>query len=88
VEKTSHPLWYTGIRYAAVNSRPGGQSPARVRATTDALASAFAVYTGRNRLSHRVRLRHPANAMAARRLGAGSLLRPRNWPPWPACHRI
>ena len=73
VEKTAHPLWETGIRYVAVNSRPGAQSPARVRATADALASAFAVYTGRNRLTHRVRLRHPATAMAARRLGAGFL---------------
>jgi hypothetical protein len=37
VEKTSHPLWETGIRYAAVNSRPGAQSPARARATADAV---------------------------------------------------
>ena len=73
VEKTAHPLWETGIRYIAVNSRPGAQSPARVRATADALASAFAVYTGRNRLTHRVRLRHPATVLAARRLGAGFL---------------
>jgi hypothetical protein len=73
VDKTAHPLWETGIRYIAVNSRPGAQSPARVRATADALASAFAVYTGRNRLTHRVRLRHPATVIAGRRLGAGFL---------------
>ena len=71
VEKTAHPLWETGIRYIAVNSRPGARSPARVRATADALASAFAVYTGRNRLTHRTRLRHPATVTAARRLGSG-----------------
>jgi hypothetical protein len=59
VDKTAYPLWETGIRYAAVNSRAGAQSPARVRGTADALASAFAVYTGRNRITHRVRLRHP-----------------------------
>ena len=73
MEKTAHPLWETGIRYVAVNSRPGARSPARVRATADALASAFAVDTGRNRLTHRVRLRHPAIAIAGWRLGGGFL---------------
>jgi Type IV secretion-system coupling protein DNA-binding domain len=73
LDKTSHPLWETGIRYAASTSRRHATAAARVRSCCDALASAFAVYTARNALSHRVRLRRPCTVIAARRLGSGFL---------------
>ena len=41
--------------------------------TRSALASAFAVYSGRNRLTHRVRMRSAVAVADARRLGAGFL---------------
>ncbi|MFI7492980.1 type IV secretory system conjugative DNA transfer family protein [Micromonospora echinaurantiaca] len=75
LEKTSHQLWETGIRYA-VASRPlrDGTLPyQRLRGIADAIASAFAVYAGRNRLAHRTRMLRPVAVLAARRLGAGFL---------------
>jgi hypothetical protein len=57
--KTAHPLWETAIRYAVAGStgRAGADSQGRVRGVADAVASAFAVYTGRNRLTHRAGMR-------------------------------
>src|SRR5262249_21202058 len=67
-ERAPHPRWATGIRYtvAATNSR-GGDPAGRLNAVAAALAAAFAVYTGRNRLTHRTRMRHPVQVMADRR---------------------
>ncbi|MEV5691974.1 type IV secretory system conjugative DNA transfer family protein [Micromonospora globbae] len=75
LDKTSHQLWETGIRYA-VASRPlrdGTLPHHRLRGVADAVASAFAVYAGRNRLAHRTRMPRPAAVLAARRLGPGFL---------------
>src|SRR5207244_1836069 len=76
LDKTAHPLWQAAVRYAvaADTSRPGAGSPQRLRGLADTIASAFAVYAGRNRLAHRTRMRRPAAVMAGRRLGRGFLL--------------
>ncbi|MEU7976263.1 ATP-binding protein, partial [Micromonospora sp. NPDC049089] len=75
LDKTAHPLWQTGIRYAvATTNRRGGADPTgRLRGIADTLASAFAIHTGRNRLTHRARMPAPVAVLAARRLGPGFL---------------
>jgi hypothetical protein len=74
VDKTSQPLWDTALRYVAATTPRGHTDPMpRLRGICDGLASAFAVYTGHNQLSHRVRSRHPLQLAATRRLGAGFL---------------
>jgi hypothetical protein len=80
LDKTAHPLWETGIRYAVATATARNHTreelhtlTARVRGVADAVASAFAVYTARNRLGHRARMPHPVAVMAGRRLGHGFL---------------
>ncbi|TDC66915.1 DUF87 domain-containing protein [Micromonospora sp. KC207] len=75
LNKTAHPLWQTGIRYAVAttNRRPAADPRGRLRGIADTLASAFAIHTGRNRLTHRTRMRAPVAVLAARRLGPGFL---------------
>src|SRR6266545_2113728 len=78
LDKTAHPLWETAIRYcvASSNQRGGSRSEAlraRVRGVADAIASAFAVHTDRNRLAHRARMPHPVAVVAGRRLVRGFL---------------
>lgn len=69
--KASEPLWSVTIRYAVTNT---GKSDLRVlRGRAHALASAFALYSGRNRFARR-RLRRPARTLQARQLGRGDLL--------------
>ena len=64
-----HPL----RRRHAPPPAPARLSDGRLRGIADTLASAFAVYAGRNRLAHRTRMRHPVAVLAGRRLGAGFL---------------
>jgi hypothetical protein len=75
LDKTAHPLWTTGIRYgvASTGRRAGSSPQARLRGVADAVASSFAVYTGRNRLAHRARMSAPVAVLAQRRLGPGFL---------------
>ncbi|WP_436837912.1 type IV secretory system conjugative DNA transfer family protein [Micromonospora rifamycinica] len=75
LDKTAHPLWQTDIRYAVAttNRRPGADPIGRLRGIADTLASAFAIHTGRNRLTHRTRMPAPVAVLAARRLGPGFL---------------
>jgi hypothetical protein len=75
LDKTAHPLWQTGIRYAVARTptRAGEHSDGRLRGIADTLGSAFAVYSGRNRLAHRTRMGSPVAVLAGRRLGAGFL---------------
>ncbi|MGV9976559.1 type IV secretory system conjugative DNA transfer family protein [Micromonospora wenchangensis] len=75
LDKTAHPLWQTGIRYAVAttNQRPGADPRSRLRGIADTLASAFAIHTGRNQLTHRARMPAPVAVLAARRLGPGFL---------------
>ncbi|WP_240763097.1 type IV secretory system conjugative DNA transfer family protein [Micromonospora sp. HM134] len=75
LDKTAHPLWQTGIRYAVAtsNQRSGADPGGRLRGIADTLAAAFAIHTGRNRLTHRARMPAPVAVLAARRLGTGFL---------------
>ncbi len=75
LDKTAHPLWETGIRYAVAttNTRQGADPTGRLRGIADAIASSYAVYSARNRLAHRTRSNHPVAELAARRLGTGFL---------------
>ena len=52
---------------------PTARLPARLRGRAHAVASAFSLFAGRNRLD-RHRLRHPAQVLAARRFGRGDLV--------------
>ncbi|MGW3607115.1 type IV secretory system conjugative DNA transfer family protein [Micromonospora sp. NPDC005161] len=75
VDKTAHPLWETAVRYAIGkdNHRANSDQRPRLRGIADTVASSFAVYSGRNRLTHRTRMPSPAAVLASRRLGAGFL---------------
>ncbi len=86
-EKLASPQWETLIRYATATTAaqiPDGagrwqtraataQADARLRGLAHALASATALYAGRNWLARR-RLRHPAEAINTRWLRRGDLL--------------
>jgi hypothetical protein len=85
--KLAGPHWETLIRYAtATTQAPAGgvtgrrqaraaglRAAARLRGQAHALASATALYAGPNWLARR-RLGHPAQVIAARRLGRADLL--------------
>jgi hypothetical protein len=78
LDKAAQPCWAIAIRYAVATTATDRQAPdrqaaARLRGRAHAVASAFALYSGRNRLD-RCRLRHPAEILAARRLGRGNLV--------------
>ncbi|WP_435124482.1 helicase HerA domain-containing protein [Micromonospora tulbaghiae] len=75
LDKTSHPLWETAVRYAVGKDarRAGTDQRPRLRGIADTIASSFAVYSGRNRLTHRCRLPAPAAVLAQRHLGRGFL---------------
>ncbi|MFI7523808.1 helicase HerA domain-containing protein [Micromonospora globbae] len=75
LDKTSHPLWETAVRYAVAKGtrRAHTDQRPRLRGIADTIASAFAVYSGRNRLTHRARMPSPTLVLAQRRLGAGFL---------------
>ena len=75
LDKTAHPLWAIGIRYAIAKDthRTGSDPYPRLRGVADAVASSFAVYAARNTLGHRARMGAPVAVLATRRLGAGFL---------------
>lgn len=73
LDKAAQPCWTVAIRYAVATTATDSRAALRLRGRAHALASAFALFAGRNRLE-RHRLRHPAQVLAARRLGHGDLL--------------
>jgi hypothetical protein len=68
--KLGGPCWEVRVRYGVAGP---AQLRGRLRARAHALAAAFAVHSGRNRLSRR-RLWRPARTLAARPLHHGDLL--------------
>jgi len=78
MDKAAHPQWESVVRYAVASTAitSSATSPAatgRLRGRAHAVASAFALYSGRNRFA-RHRLRRPAQTLASRRMGRGDLL--------------
>lgn len=79
VDKTLQPQWEVGIRYAVTIAPGRGVDPhsaaisRRLSTLAHAVASAYGIYTGRNRLRRR-RLAHPAAVVARRRFSRGFLL--------------
>ncbi|HEU0130817.1 MAG TPA: TraM recognition domain-containing protein [Mycobacteriales bacterium] len=72
--KAEGALWTGAVRYAVATDAERTPVVRRtLRGRAHALASAFALHSGRNRLE-RHRLRQPVAALASRRLGHGSLL--------------
>jgi hypothetical protein len=73
LDKAAQPCWAIAIRYAVATTATDHQAKARLRGRAHAVATAFALFSGRNRLE-RHRLRHPARVLAGRRLGKGNLV--------------
>jgi hypothetical protein len=79
LDKAAQPSWAISVRYAVATTATAtataidSQADARLRGRAHAVASAFALFAGRNRLD-RHRLRHPAQVLAQRRLGRGNLV--------------
>ncbi|HET8659188.1 MAG TPA: hypothetical protein VFM55_09340 [Micromonosporaceae bacterium] len=63
IDKLAGPQWEVGIRYAVAHTNPRSSKPAdlqpRLATLAHGVASAFGVWTGRNRL-RRLKLAHPA----------------------------
>ena len=77
VDKLAGSQWEVAIRYAVAHTNPRGGTPAtlmpRLVTLAHGIASAFGIWTGRNRL-RRLRLPQPAPVLAARVLRRGFLL--------------
>ena len=71
--KTAGQGWEAVVRYGITAPTRGPLTRRRLRGRAHALASAFGLFDGRNRLG-RHRVRRPAAVMAARRLRRGDLL--------------
>jgi len=73
LNKAASPLYEVLVRYAVSSGATDTNARRVLRGRAHGIASAFAVFTGRNRFARR-RLRHPAQVMAQRRMGCGDLL--------------
>jgi hypothetical protein len=73
LEKAAQPCWAITVRYGVATTATDPDARARLRGRAHALASAFALFSGRNRFD-RHRLRHSAQVLASRRLGRGDLV--------------
>jgi len=71
--KASEQAWEVAARYAVATGESARDRRPWLRGRAHELASAFGVFTARNRLRRR-RLRHTAAALASRRLDRGDLL--------------
>ncbi len=77
IDKLTGPQWEVAIRYAVAHTNPRGGKPddlkPRLVTLAHGIASAFGVWTGRNRL-RRIGIAHPTRVLAARVLRRGFLL--------------
>jgi hypothetical protein len=73
LDKAAQPCWAISVRYALSTTATDRQAGARLRGRAHAVASAFALFAGRNRFE-RHRLAHPARVLAERRFGRGDLV--------------
>ena len=72
LDKAAQPCWAICVRYAVATATDRQAGP-ELRGRAHAVASAFSLFAGRNRLD-RHRLRHPAQVLADRRFGRGDLV--------------
>ncbi len=73
LDKAAQPCWAICVRYAVSCDDTSTNPRAALRGRAHAVASAFAIFAGRNRFD-RHRLSHPARVLAARRMGRGNLV--------------
>jgi uncharacterized protein DUF87/type IV secretory system conjugative DNA transfer VirD4/TraG family protein len=73
LDKAAQPCWAVSVRYVVATTATDPGAAARLRGRAHAVASAFALFSGRNRFD-RHRLAHPTAALATRRLGRGNLV--------------
>ena len=73
LDKAAQPCWAVSVRYVVATTVNDPGTSARLQGRAHAVASAFALFSGRNRFD-RHRLAHPTEALAARRLGRGNLV--------------
>jgi hypothetical protein len=73
LNKAASPLYEVLVRYAVASEATDKKVRRVLRGRAHGIASAFAVFTGRNRFARR-RLRHLARVMTQRRMGRGDLL--------------
>jgi hypothetical protein len=71
--KAAQPCWAISLRYAVTTDESGKGAALRLRGRAHAVASAFALFSGRNRFD-RKKLARPLEALAQRRLGRGDLV--------------
>ncbi len=73
LDKASGPGWEMVVRYGVGTESEGREVRRRLRGRAHAVASAFGLFTGRNRLARRW-LRRPERALVSRRLGRADLV--------------
>jgi Type IV secretion-system coupling protein DNA-binding domain len=73
LNKAASPMYEVLVRYAVSSAAAGDHGRRVLRGRAHGMASAFAVFTGRNRFARRS-LRRPAEVMAQRHMGRGDLL--------------
>lgn len=73
LDKASGPGWEMVVRYAVGTQEEGREARKRLRGRAHAIASAFGIFSGRNRLA-RHHLRGPVKASQSRCLGKANLV--------------
>jgi hypothetical protein len=73
LEKSGQPCWAISVRYGVATSDVGPATKARLAGRAHAVASSFALFSGRNHFVRR-RLANSATVLAARRFGKGDLV--------------
>jgi len=73
LEKSGQPCWAISVRYGVATSDVGPATKARLAGRAHAVASSFALFSGRNHFVRR-RLANSAKVLAGRRFGKGDLV--------------
>ena len=73
LDKAAGSCWEMVVRYGVGSEELGRDALPSLRGRAHAVASAFGIFAGRNRLSRR-RLRSPLKSLAGRRLGRADLV--------------
>jgi hypothetical protein len=73
LDKAAQPSWAITVRYGVASTADDPRATERIRGRAHALASAFALFAGRNGFERR-KLRRPEGVLAERHLGRGDLV--------------